>query len=149
MPSKTVIYAFIAMWLYALQNVILEVRLARYSTIGLLVCWYFTLAPLGLATLGYLRFTGQTLSLPQRADMPMVIAAGALFFVADLFYIGAYTNGGDLLAITTMLVLFPAIAQLIKFLWVGGRMNWWHAAGYLLAAAAVLLISKGSSVAQG
>ena len=49
MPNKTIIYAFIAMWLYALQNVVLEVRLAKYSTIGLLVCWYFTLAPLGLA----------------------------------------------------------------------------------------------------
>ena len=53
MPSKTIIYAFIAMWLYALQNVLLEVRLAKYSTIGLLVCWYFTLAPLGLAALAW------------------------------------------------------------------------------------------------
>lgn len=149
MPSKTIIYAFIAMWLYALQNVLLEVRLAKYSTIGLLVCWYFTLAPLGLAALAYMRYTSQPLTLPARVDLPIVIAAGALFFIADLFYIGAYTGGGELLAITTMLVLFPAIAQIIKFVWLGGRMNWWHAAGYLLAAIAVLLISKGSSVAEG
>jgi hypothetical protein len=153
MPNKTIIYAFIAMWLYALQNVVLEVRLAKYSTIGLLVCWYFTLAPLGLAALAWLRYTGQPLTLPARADLGMVVAAGALFFVADLFYIGAYTgshaSGGGLLAITTMLVLFPAIAQIIKFAWVGGRMNWWHAAGYLLAAVAVLLISKGSSLQEG
>lgn len=153
MPSKPIIYSFIAMWLYALQNVLLEVRLAKYSTIGLLVCWYFTLAPLGIAALAWMRYTGQPLTLPARVDMPIVVAAGTLFFIADLFYIGAYTgaHGGEsqLLPITTMLVLFPAIAQIIKYVWVGGRMNWWHAAGYALAAVAVLLISKGSSVAAG
>jgi hypothetical protein len=76
-----------------------------------------------------------------------VIAVGALFFVADLFYVGAYTNGGSLLAITTLVVLFPAIAQLIKFTWVGGRMNYYYLVGYILAALAVILIGKGSAAA--
>ena len=147
MPSRPVLYAFVAMWLYALQNVLLEVKLSKYSTMGLLVYWYFTLAPLALAGLGYLYLTGHELFLPSRSDAPMVIAVGALFFVADLFYVGAYTNGGELLAITTLVVLFPAIAQLIKFTWVGGKVNYYHLAGYALAAVAVILIGKGSAAA--
>ena len=148
MSSRPVLYAFVAMCLYALQNVLLEVRLSKYSTMGLLVYWYFTLAPLAVAGIGYLYLTGQNLTLPSRLDVPIVIAVGALFFVADLFYVGAYTNGGNLLAITTLVVLFPAIAQLIKFVWVGGRLNYYHLAGYILAAVAIILIGKGSAAAS-
>ena len=148
MFSRPVLYAFVAMCLYALQNVLLEVRLSKYSTMGLLVYWYFTLAPLAALGIGYLYLTGQNLAMPSRLDVPIVIAVGALFFVADLFYVGAYTSGGNLLAITTLVVLFPAIAQLIKFAWVGGRLNYYHLVGYILAAIAILLIGKGSVVAS-
>ena len=148
MFSRPVLYAFVAMCLYALQNVLLEVRLSKYSTMGLLVYWYFTLAPLAALGIGYLYLTGQNLAMPSRLDVPIVIAVGALFFVADLFYVGAYTSGGNLLAITTLVVLFPAIAQLIKFAWVGGRLNYYHLVGYILAAIAILLIGKGSAMAS-
>ena len=148
MFSRPVLYAFVAMCLYALQNVLLEVRLSKYSTMGLLMYWYFTLAPLAVAGMGYLYLTGQNLTLPSRPDAPIVVAVGALFFVADLFYVGAYTSGGNLLAITTLVVLFPAIAQLIKFAWVGGTMNYYHVIGYLLAALAIILIGKGSAAAS-
>lgn len=147
MSSRPVLYAFLAMCLYALQNVLLEVRLSKYSTMGLLVYWYFTLAPLAAVGIGYLYLTGQNLAMPNRLDAPIVIAVGVLFFVADLFYVSAFTRGGDLLAITTLVVLFPAIAQLMKFLWVGGKMNYYHLVGYTLAAVAVILIGKGSAVA--
>ena len=148
MFTRPVLYAFVAMCLYALQNVLLEVRLSKYSTLGLLVYWYFTLAPLALVGIGYLYLTGRNLALPSRLDVPIVISVGVLFFVADLFYVGAYTSGGNLLAITTLVVLFPAIAQLIKFAWVGGTMNYYHLVGYILAAIAILLIGKGSVAAS-
>jgi hypothetical protein len=148
MFSRPVLYAFVAMCLYALQNVLLEVRLSKYSTLGLLVYWYFTLAPLAAVGIGYLYLTGQNLTMPSRLDVPIVIAVGVLFFVADLFYVGAFTSGGNLLAITTLVVLFPAIAQLIKFAWVGGRLNYYHLVGYILAAVAIILIGKGSAVAS-
>jgi hypothetical protein len=112
------------------------------------VYWYFTLAPLAAVGIGYLYLTGQNLTMPSRLDVPIVIAVGVLFFVADLFYVGAFTSGGNLLAITTLVVLFPAIAQLIKFAWVGGRLNYYHLVGYILAAVAIILIGKGSAVAS-
>ena len=106
MFSRPVLYAFAAMWLYALQNVLLEVKLSKYSTMGLLVYWYFTLAPLALAGLGYLYLTGQSLLLPSRSDAPIVIAVGALFFVADLFYVGATPTGESFSQLQRLLFYF-------------------------------------------
>jgi hypothetical protein len=145
MLSRPIVYAFAAMCLYALQNVILEVKLSKYSTLGLLVYWYFTLAPLALAALGYLYLRGHPVNMPNRDDAAIAIAVGVMFFLADLFYVGAYTSGGSLLAITTLVVLFPAIAQLIRFAWVGGQMNYYSVAGYVLAAAAVVLVVRGGA----
>lgn len=146
MFSRPVVFAFLAMWLYALTNVILEVKLSKYTTMGLLLFWYFTLLPLALAGIGYMRLTGQTIVLPDRTDALIAIGVAAVFFFADYFYIGAYTSGGSLLAITTLVILFPVIAQFIKYLWVGGDVNLYHLFGYVLAAIAVFLIGKGSVV---
>src|SRR3989344_5307987 len=146
MFSKSVVYAFLAVWLYAFSNVIIEIKLAKYTTMALLLYWYFTLAPLALAGVGYMYLTGQKITMPSGGDARMAVASAIVFFVADYFYIGAYTSGGSLLAVTTLVVLFPAIAQLIKFMWVGGSPNYYHIFGYALAALAVVLISKGSAV---
>lgn len=148
MITKPVVYAFLAMWLYAFSNVVIEVKLAKYTTMALLLYWYFTLAPLAVAGLGYMYLSGQKIVVPHGSDAWMAIAAAVVFFFADYFYIGAYTSGGSLLAVTTLVVLFPAIAQLIKFAWVGGSPNYYHLVGYLLAAIAVVLISKGSAVSK-
>ena len=147
MFSRPVVYAFLAMWLYAFTNVVIEVKLSKYTTMALLLYWYFTLAPLAVAGFGYMYLTGQKIAMPSGSDAGMAIAVAAVFFLADFFYIGAYTNGGSLLAVTTLVVLVPAMAQLIKFAWVGGSPNYYHMFGYLLAAIAVVLISKGSAVA--
>lgn len=148
MLTRPIVYAFVAMWLYGLQNVIIEVKLAKYTTMALLLFWYFAMVPLALAGLGYMYFTGQSIAIPNRTDAVIATAVAVMFFFADFFYVGAYTNGGSVLVVTTMVVLFPAIAQLIKFLWVGGSWNYYHIFGYLFAALAVILISKGSVAAH-
>lgn len=148
MLTRPIVYAFISMWLYGLQNVIIEVKLAKYTTMALLLYWYFAMVPLALAGLGYMYFTDQSIAIPNRTDAVIAVAVAVMFFFADFFYVGAYTNGGSVLVVTTMVVLFPVIAQLIKFLWVGGSWNYYHIFGYILAALAVILISKGSAVAH-
>lgn len=145
MSSKPIIFAILAMALYATQNVVMEVRLSKYTTMSLLLYWYFTMAPLALAGLGYMYWSGQNITMPKSGDIRLIVLVGAMFFFADLLYIGAYTNGGNLLAITTLVVLFPAMAQLIKYFWVGGNLNYYHLAGYIFAAIAVVLIGMGGS----
>jgi hypothetical protein len=149
MIDRVTVYAFIAMALYALQNVLLEVRLAKYSALGLMVYWYFTLAPLALLGIGAMYLSHQPVKMPSFADGGIAIAIGIMFFVADYFYISAYTGGGKLMAITTLTVMVPIIAQLIKMAWAGGSFNRYHVIGYVLAAAAVLLINKGNLLTRG
>lgn len=145
MISRPIVYAFLAMWLYAFTNVAIEVKLSKYTTMALLLYWYCALAPLAAAGIGYMYLSGQNIIVPNRSDAMVAIAVAVIFFLADYFYIGAYTAGGSLLAVTTLVVLFPAIAQLIKFVWVGGSMNYYHILGYILAAIAVVMINKGSA----
>jgi len=142
--TRPIFYAFISIWLYAAQNVVIEMRLAKYTTMSLMLYWYVTMAPLALAGLLYMRIKGQAVAMPSGTDAILAVMVGVMFFLADMFYIGAYTNGGSLLAVTTLVVLFPAAAQLIKFILAGSRPNYYHLAGYILAALAVILISKGS-----
>lgn len=65
MISKSIVYAFLAMWLYAFTNVAIEVRLSKYTTMALLLYWYFTLAPLAVAGLGYMYLSGQNIVMPR------------------------------------------------------------------------------------
>ena len=144
MIDRVTVYALVAMWLYALQNVLLEVRLAKYTALGLMVYWYFTLAPLALLGIGFMYWSHQPIRMPDMKDGGVAIAIGTMFFVADYFYISAYTSGGKLMAITTLTVMVPIMAQLIKMLWSGGSFNRYHVIGYVLAALAVILINKGN-----
>jgi drug/metabolite transporter (DMT)-like permease len=148
MLDRVTVYAFIAMFLYALQNVLVEVRLAKYSALGLMVYWYFTLAPLALLGIGWMYWSRQPVKMPNMADGGVAIAIGTMFFVADYFYISAYTSGGKLMAITALTVMVPIMAQLMKYLWVGGSFNRYHVLGYVLAALAVILINKGNLAAS-
>src|SRR5262249_25631150 len=100
MIDRVTVYAFVAMWLYALQNVLLEVRLAKYTALGLMVYWYFTLAPLALIGIAWMYWSHQPVKLPGWPDGGIAIAIGTMFFIADYFYISAYTSGGKLMAIT-------------------------------------------------
>ena len=144
MIDRVTVYALVAMWLYALQNVLIEVRLAKYTALSLMVYWYFTLAPLALIGIAWMYWSHQPVKMPNWPDGGVAIAIGTMFFVADYFYISAYTSGGKLMAITAVTVMIPAMAQFIKYLWVGATFNRYHLAGYLLAALAVLLINKGN-----
>jgi drug/metabolite transporter (DMT)-like permease len=144
MIDRVTVYALVAMWLYALQNVLIEVRLAKYTALSLMVYWYFTLAPLALLGIGFMYWSHQPVRMPDLKDGGVAIAIGTMFFVADYFYISAYTNGGKLMAITAVTVMIPIMAQFIKYLWVGGSFNRYHFAGWVLAALAVILINKGN-----
>ena len=148
MIDRVTVYAFVAMWLYSLQNVLIEVRLAKYTALGLMVYWYFTLAPLALLGIGWMYWSHQPIKMPGWSDGGVAIAIGTMFFIADYFYISAYTSGGKLMAITTLTVMVPIMAQLIKVLWVGGGFNRYHVIGYVLAALAVILINKGNLAAS-
>lgn len=82
---------------------------------------------------------------PVGGDLLMLMLMGVVFAIADYFFIGAYTNGGSLLVVTSIVTLFPVIASLIKFLLTRNIPNLWQISGYACAAVAVFLVAKGST----
>lgn len=143
--TKPVIYALLAMMLYATQNVVLEQKLSKYHTIALLVYFYGVLLPVSAIVLMTLKITGQNPAMPSGNGIIIAILAGLIYFFADYFFIGAYTNGGDLLTITSIVVMFPVFASIVKYFWVGGLPNTYQVAGYFLAVLSVVFVNKGSS----
>lgn len=144
--KRSSLLALAAVLLYATQNVLLEQKLAKYSTPALLLIFYLVMAPLAGLRLWYLSASGQGVNFPIGTGLGLAVFAGLMYFAADYCFVGAYTSGGDLLTITTIVILFPVAASIAKYLWVGELPTIFQVAGYLLAIVAVWLVIKGSPI---
>jgi drug/metabolite transporter (DMT)-like permease len=142
---KTILFALVGIILYAIQNTIIEVKLKQYSTISLLVGWYMVLLPLAVGLYVYQKLAGIPVISPHGSDFKMLAAVAAMFFIADFFYIGAFTSGGDVVTITILLTLMPVVAALLKFIWVKDVPTPFHLAAFLCAVCAVVLVAIGNS----
>ena len=142
---KSIVYACIAIMLYAIQNTIIDVKLKNNSTASLLLVFYIVLLPLAIGLFCYQKLSGQAVTIPQGNTLWIVVAVAVMFFVADFFYFGAYTSGGDVATITIILVLMPVVSALIKFLWVKDVPTPYHMIGFVFAAISVIFILIGNS----
>jgi drug/metabolite transporter (DMT)-like permease len=142
---KSIVYALIGIVCYAITNTIIDVRLKQYSTISLLVGWYIVLFPLTLGLYLYQRSMGAPTRLPSGNDLSFLVLVAMIYFIADYFYIGAFTVGGtsNVVTITILLVLMPVIAALIKFVWVKESPTPYHFAAFACALLAVLFVAMG------
>jgi drug/metabolite transporter (DMT)-like permease len=84
---------------------------------------------------------------PKGKELVGLIIVGVLFTFADYFYIMAYTLGGSLITVTSIIAMFPVVASLIKYIFIREVPNPWQIAGYVLAFCAILCIAKGESSA--
>lgn len=142
---KPVLSAVVAMVLYAIANVVMEHKLSKFNTVALLTCWESVMLALALVALGYQKIAGQPLGMPTGGLLLLTLGMGVIYFAADFMYIGAYTGGGSLLTVTAIVIMFPALAVAIKYLWAGGGLpNGYQVASYTCGALAVLLAVKGS-----
>lgn len=142
---KSLVFALIGIVLYAIQNTIIDVRLSKYSTVNLLVGWYIVLLPMAAGLYIYQRFSGGQSSMPVGSDLTLLAAVAVMFFIADFFYIGAFTAGGNVVAITILLVLMPVLAALLKFVWVKEVPTTYHFIAFTFAFLAVIFVAVGNS----
>jgi drug/metabolite transporter (DMT)-like permease len=145
MLMKSLMYAVIAMVLYAIQNTVIDVKLKQYSTLSLLLWFYIVLLPLAAIFLGLQKLTGQDVSLPSGNTLKLVILVATMFFIADFFFVGAYTSGGDVVAITVTISLMPVVGALIKYFWVKETLTRYHFGAIVLGLSAVVLVAIGNS----
>ena len=141
---KPVIFTCIALVIYALQSVVLEQKLAKFSTGVILSYCYPVMFLFALLLIGSMRYNNQTIVSPSGTDLMITIGMAIGWIIADAFFLGAYEVGGSLITITTIIIMFPVFASVIKYLWVGGLPNSYQIGGYVLAVLAVLLVSKGN-----
>ena len=141
---KSIIYAIIGLIMYGLQNAIIDVKLKEFSVLSLLVGFYLVLLPLGLLLFAYQWFFGEKMVLPPREAMYLVAAVAAMFFVADFFYVAAFTNGGNAIAITILAALVPVVVAITKFVWVREVPTAYHVVGFTFALAAVACVALGN-----
>lgn len=142
--AKSLYFPLIAVVCYAVANVVLEQKLSKYNNLSLLVVYAGLIFVLAAVLRQFMRTADPVWDFPAGAAMLLMIAVALVFFAADYFYLGAYTNGGDVLTITMIMTLLPVVASVVKFLWVGGLPNKWQLAAYACAIAAVALAAKGS-----
>ncbi len=138
---KPVIFAVVGVFLYAAQGVLIERKLAEFSPFAIMLLFYA-----GVLTLAIPSFLIQKysigVSMPHGSEYLFVIACGLMLFIADYFYYSAYTSGGNLTAITTIVTMLPVAASLIKFVFGGGLPSFRQACGCILAIIAVMLVGK-------
>ena len=145
--SKPVIFALLAVVFYAVASVALEQKFSKYNNLSLLVVYAFIVMTLALSARSYLKTADPVWDFPTGQALLLMGTVGVVFFLADYFYLGAYTNKGDVITITTIVTLTPVVASVVKYLWVGGVPNSWQFAAYASAAVTVMLAAKGASQA--
>ncbi|HLC44970.1 MAG: hypothetical protein A2722_01280 [Candidatus Doudnabacteria bacterium RIFCSPHIGHO2_01_FULL_50_11] len=141
---KSIFYALTGTIMYAVTGVVIDLKLDKFSTVALELLFILPMLPIALIWLATQRATGQQVLYPLGTALWITMGLGVVYFFADYFYLGAFTSGGDVMTISSIILIVPAVAALIKFLWVGGYPNMYQIAGYVLIAIAMVLITKGS-----
>jgi drug/metabolite transporter (DMT)-like permease len=143
---KQVIYAAVAVVLYALGNVITEQKLRPFTQFGIMAFCYIPMVFMTIGALGVMKLRGQPIAFPSGEAIYVAGAIAIVFFLADTFFFSAYTNNADAFTVSSIVLMFPAAASAIKYFWTGQLPNRYHLAAYAVAVAAVALAEKGNSL---
>jgi len=143
---KQVIYACMAVIFYALGNVITEQKLKPFTQFGTMLYCYIPMVVMTAGALFIMKSRGQLISFPKGEAFYVAGLIAIVFFVADGFFFSAYANNADAFTVSSIAVMFPAAASLMKFLWTGQLPNRYHMAAYVVAIIAVALSEKGNEI---
>lgn len=143
---KQVIYACIAVIFYALGNVITEQKLKPYTQFATMIYCYTPMIVMTICALAVMKSRGQSLSFPQGNAVYFAGLIALAFFIADTAFFSAYTNNADAFTVSSIVLMFPAAASAVKFLWTGQLPNRYHIAAYVVAVIAVVLSERGNEI---
>lgn len=143
---KPVLFSCMAVLLYALGNVITEQKLKAYTQFGTMLYCYLPMIALTFGALAWKKIDGQAIILPSESGLYFAGMIAIVFFLADTFFFSAYTNNADSITVSSIVLLFPAAASLMKYLWTGQTPNRYHIAAYVVAIVAVVLAERGNQM---
>lgn len=137
--------ASLSILLYALQNVLLDHYLKRFTPTALLVVFYCTMLPMALLQLYVQQRSGAPILWPT-ADwrlFALAIIGGFIFYWADWTFMRAYTLGADATTMATFLTLTPVVVVTIVALRYGIQPNWRMVAGYCIIVVGLWIFGTG------
>ena len=138
---KPILLINTAIFLFAVENVILWARLRDISPAVTLALFQSIAAALGwIALLFWQQF--QPLQWPAAGQHLSILACGILLCAGNLCYIAAYSAGGSVALITTCAITITAYAVLVKWAMGYGWIHPMQFLGYGLVAVGVLLVAK-------
>src|SRR5204862_2893118 len=117
-----------------------------YTQFGIMLFCYVPMIGMTLGALAVTRFRQQPISFPAGDAVYVAGLIAIVFFVADSFFFSAYTNNADAFTVSSIVVMFPAAASLMKYFWTGAVPNRYHVAAYAVAVVAVVLAEKGNQI---
>ena len=140
---KPVLFSLVATVCYALCSVLLELKLSKINNLTLMILYASIIWISAVVVRQMVKTDDPSFSFPTGSTLAVAIVLGLIFTVADYCYVGAYNQGGTVLTITSITLLIPVLASLIKFGVTKQAPNLWQVSGYVLAAGAVVLVAKG------
>lgn len=143
---KQVVYACMAVLFYALGNVITEQKLKPYTQFATMLYCYAPMIVMTFGALSIMKLRSQAIFFPRGEGVWIAGLIAIVFFIADGFFFSAYTNNADAFTVSSIAVLFPAVASLIRFVWTHQLPNRYHVAAYAIAVIAVALSERGNEI---
>lgn len=142
---KLILLALFGIILYAILNTIIEIKLKHLQTFSLMCGLYIVLLP--AATIIYMtrKHFDPSISLPSGNTWWIVAGIALMYILADYLYFGSLLKGGNVVTITTLLVLMPVISGIIKFVWVKESPSPYHISAIIFATIAVILVAIGNT----
>lgn len=148
--QKAYVFALLAPVFYALGNVIMEQKFAKFNNLTLLIGIYISVVAMAFLLRLATKTDDPSYNFPAGTALFVLLFLSAVLFAGDYTFVGVYTNGGDAVIITLLMALLPVFVSVFKLIgsqFVPGMVyvppNAWLIVGYILAVSAVACILKG------
>jgi drug/metabolite transporter (DMT)-like permease len=141
---KPILFTLVATACYAVCNVLLELKFSKLNALTLMIVYASVIWISAVGMRQLVRTDDPSFNFPTGTLLLLALVLGLIYTTGDYFFVSAYNKGGDVVTITCITVLIPVVASVLKFSITKQLPNQWQVSGYLLAAAAVILVTKGS-----
>jgi len=111
---KAPLFALVALVLYAAANTIIDRKLTAISPLASTTYIYIGLASISIPLLFLRDQIGFKLTMPNTAEIQLLLGCALLFFFADLAWFKAYHSEGRLEQITAVFLAFPILTAFMK-----------------------------------
>lgn len=141
---KPVLLAVCALFCYASTNIMIDRKLSNLSPVtnSFVFCLIMTVMSIITMLVGLGKHS-DFVAIKSQNLWPTLFVAGAIFFAAEIFYLGAYKAGGSVLTISTIVALFPVAVLIVEAVSGGNRVpSFRQCAAVCLAVASVFLVAK-------